>query len=145
MIAGEEEKIIEWDNNIRGFRIKKEPIRKIVEGKVKEVEGKIIEKVKKLGFVMERILTESQIEDLVDVIARDIYDFLKTTFSKGNNVYSDLFFSEQRREFLIKSLNEAFEIRIREEIEKQAKEVEEEMEKMINDDLGKGGVKEWNN
>jgi hypothetical protein len=123
----EKEKILEWDDEIRGLRILKGAIRKIVEEKIKEVEGGIIEKVRELGFVMKQILTERQIEYLVDVIARDIYDCLMDIFSE---VDESLIFAEVERDFFIERLNEAFERKIREELEKQAKEVEEEIEKM---------------
>jgi hypothetical protein len=121
------EEILVWDDEIRGLRVRRERIRMIVEEKVKEIEGGIIEKVRELGFEVGRILTGGQIEYLVDVIARDIYDFLI-----DNKVDVRLIFAGMGREFFIKRLNEIFERKIREELDKQGKEVEEEIEKMKN-------------
>ena len=120
MIANEE-KILEWDDEAKILKIRREPIRKIVLEKACEYEKKCKDELIKLGIeIKENIINEGHIAFLTEFFARYIHEVLLETFGEKGTY---LLYSEKGRELLIKELNEMFERKLREYLDKAGEEV----------------------
>jgi hypothetical protein len=125
-----EEKILEWDDEEKVLRIRREPIRKIILEKASEFEEKCREELEKMGVKFkENIVKEEHIAFLTEYFARYIYDVLDKVFEgKGMEVL----YSEKTRDPLINELNEVFEKKLREYLDSAAAKTIEAFYKVMS-------------